>query len=115
LQFVVLILTVGNAAGINSPKIKVAYELMTSMNAPATFVAFGTQKNVLQAWKFWGKKKSTVVVQQQPQGGNFPAEWAEPQQREPMQFDEEAFVHSPADGIFKPWLRAGEHEKMGGH
>jgi len=111
LQLMVLILSVGNAAGFNSYPVKVAYEILTSINSLATFIAFGTQRTVLQAWKV---SRKTQMADEMADGSElltYSTDWSDPPRQQAEVF-EEAFDHGQlgqaTDGYLKPWLRVGE-------
>jgi len=111
LQLIATLLSVVNAAGVNSPRLKAAYQLLSGMAALATFIAFGTQKSVLKAWKFWARKTPDDQHEIQPQGYP-PLDWADVPRRQPLQFDGDAFEREekglPTQRYLKSWLRLGK-------
>jgi len=92
---------------LQSHPVKLAYELLTSMNALAAFVAFGTQKNVLRTWKFWGRKRTNEDPDEiQPQG--YPmTDWADVPLHQFKQYDGDAFdlEERGKPGYIKTWLK----------
>jgi len=53
----------------NSLPLQRATQILESMDAIATFLVFGTQKNVLQAWNFW-KPRGNLGHKEEAIGGN---------------------------------------------
>ncbi|KAF8575976.1 hypothetical protein K439DRAFT_1664826 [Ramaria rubella] len=103
LQLLPLILSVCNSSGINSYPLKIAYELLVSMNSLAVFFIFGTQRSILEAWKIRKRTMSTGEgTDELPPP--YSLSWVVPPQRGIF---EEALSDRPTDDYFRPWLRPG--------
>jgi len=73
LQMTPIILALLNSERKNSLPVKQATQVLESMNAIATFLVFGTQKNVLEAWYFW--RSSTELVANKPTEQEIKCDW----------------------------------------
>jgi len=95
-QFIVIIVIVADI-WIQSQTLKVAYNLLTSMNSLATFLAFGTQKNVLRSWIFWRKHKTHAVPIQIDLESHSTLDWSRIPSRPPKQFNGDSFDTEQGD------------------
>lgn len=90
LQIITVLLSLANIT-LNNQPIKLAYEMLTSMNALATFIAFATQKSILKSWKFWGKKTPDDPIAQIEGKLHSRVNWDDIPLRPPKQYDGNAF------------------------